>query len=106
MATIKIEVDFGAPVRFPDDWDRRLCELLQEVCDLYTEDNPTEVMWVSGYGDKPIWNEPNEPTFDASVFHIECFAREGHPKELARRAVRNAKRAIESESAQTKKNKT
>ena len=42
----------------------------------YEADNPNRVMWVFAQGDKPIWNEPHEPTFDESVLNIEIAERE------------------------------
>ena len=76
----RIEIEFQAPVDLPKDWDRRLHDMIQEVCDQYKREHPGRTMWPFGWGSKPIWNEPNEPTFNDSVLHIEVAERKAHQK--------------------------
>lgn len=74
--TQRIEISFPVDVDLPDHWQQRLSQLLDDVCHDYEVDNPDRVMWVFAQGDKPIWNEPHEPTFDGSVLNIEIAERE------------------------------
>ena len=83
----KIEIIFPVPVEFPPGFEQTLDCLINMVCKNYELNNPTRVMWPGGMGDKPTWNEPEEPTFDSSVYCIEVSERKAHPKELARRGV-------------------
>ena len=85
MKVSKIEIEFPVPVEFPPGFIHVLTDLVDMVCEKYEAENPTRVMWPAGIGDKPIWNEPEEPTFDSSILHIEVCEREAHPKEIARR---------------------
>ena len=90
----RIEIDFGVAVSLPDGWERALDGLVGMVCEQYQRENPTRVMWPSGVGSKPQWSkadaaflgkgaatdapESGEPTFDDSVFCIDCTEREDY----------------------------
>lgn len=78
---VSIEIDFGAPVEMSSDHQRRLVELMDEVCAAYESANPGRTMWAGGIGQKctDMWSE--EPTFDEAIFHIECMERASHPGE-------------------------
>ena len=71
-----LEISFPTPIELPDGFDQTLSALVEMACRKYEEENPTRVMWPAGHGDKPIYNEPNEPTFDDAVYHIEVAERE------------------------------
>jgi len=73
---VKIEIDFPAPVEFPEGWERVLDELVYMICKQYEKDNTDRVMWPAGHGSKPLWDEPNEPEFDDSIYHIDVAERE------------------------------
>ncbi len=81
----QIEIIFPVPVELPPGFVQALDRLVNMVCENYEAANPTRSMWPAGQGAKPIWNEPEEPTFDVSILHIEVAEREAHPKELRRR---------------------
>lgn len=88
----KIEIEFAAPVEVPEELEQALAKVVEGVCDKYNADNPDRVMWPFGVGSKPKWSkldaaflgkpaDPNapdtgEPTFDDSVFFVECAERE------------------------------
>jgi len=76
MKIQQIEISFPAPVELPDGFDQTLSCLIGMVCKQYEKENPTRVMWAAGHGSKPIWNEPNEPDFDSSVYVIDVSERE------------------------------
>lgn len=76
MRTHKIEIVFPVGIDFPDGFEQALDSLINMVCEQYQRENPTQVMWTSGHGSMPIWNEPHEPTFDDSVYQIEVAERE------------------------------
>jgi len=71
-----IEIVFGAPVSISREHQHRLVSLIGEICDSYEADHPGRVMWPAGIGDRPagIWS--GEPSFDSSVFQIDCCERE------------------------------
>ena len=72
----RIEILFPVPVALPEGWEQRLVELVSDVCYAYERDNSDRSMWPAGVGAAPIWNEPNEPTFDTSVYQISVAERE------------------------------
>ena len=76
----QIEINFAKSVELTDEHQQRLLTLVSEIAK-YNEPWG-RVHWVSGYGSKPIWNEPNEPTFNEEVYHIETYCREKYGKEL------------------------
>jgi len=101
----KIKIDFPVSVGFPPGWEQALDALIGQVCLQYEKDNPTQVMWVAGGGSEPIWNEPHEPTFDSSVFHLEIATREDlygnnpwNPNRDALRKEVNEKRQLRQRS--------
>ncbi len=89
---IKIEIEFQRPVDIPPGFERALDALIGMICKKYEAENPKRVMWCAGNGSKPIWNEPNEPTFNDSVYHIEVAEREASEREIKRRKDRTAGR--------------
>lgn len=72
----KIEITFPVEVELPDGFEQALSALVGIACEKYQKENPTRVMWTAGHGSKPIWDEPNEPDFDDSVYVIEVAERE------------------------------
>jgi hypothetical protein len=64
------------------------------VCEQYQREHPDRVMWPAGCGSKPRWSQADaaflgkatnaaaphggEPTFDHSVFTIDCEEREDY----------------------------
>lgn len=74
-----IEVDFAVPVIMTPMIQRQLDEIVNRMARATETDKM--VHWAAGSGSKPIWNEPNEPTFDNSVYHIETCARERYESE-------------------------
>lgn len=77
--TRKIEIDFGASVKLPDEFEHKLFDLLGEVCKEYECKNPDRTMWVFGMGGKILWNE-QEPDYDMSILSIEVAEREKYSK--------------------------
>lgn len=75
----RIEVDFAIPVKMTEAIRR----FLREVVNRIARASETEdiVHWASGQGSKPIWNEPHEPTWDDSVYHIKTASRQRYPSE-------------------------
>lgn len=76
-----IEVSFAEPVHITDDQQRRLHDLISEICDGYRAAHPDRTMWLFGYGSKmmcnPMWISDDEPIpFDDAVLSIECAERE------------------------------
>jgi len=79
--TQRIEVSFPVDMKFSDDFQEKLHGLLADECNRYEKEHPDRAMWVFAYGDKPLWNEPHEPTFDESVLNIEIAERERYADE-------------------------
>ena len=104
----RIEISFGAAVTLPDGWERALDGLIGMVCEQYQRENPTRVMWPAGAGSKPQWSQADaaflgvapaqgapadgEPTFDDSVYFVDCAEREDYhgnnPHNPEREAIR------------------
>lgn len=74
--TIKIEITFSVMVEFPDGFEQELSELIDKICKKYEAENPGRSMWCFGHGAKPIWDEPNEPEYNDSIYQIEVAERE------------------------------
>lgn len=90
----RIEISFGAAVTLPNGWERALDGLIGMVCEQYQRENPTRVMWPAGAGSKPQWSQADaaflgvapaqgapadgEPTFDDSVYFVDCAEREDY----------------------------
>ena len=70
----RIEVDFAIPVEMTQTTQRLLCEIVNGMA--RATETPQIVHWQAGCGSKPIWNEPQEPTWDDSIYHIDTCARE------------------------------
>ena len=71
-----IEVTFPAEVEIPKTARIALEAAVTLVCKKYERENPTRVMWPAGVGSKMLLNEPEEPTFDDTVFVIDVAERE------------------------------
>src|ERR1700722_16951927 len=69
----RIEVDFAIPVILTPMIQRQLDEIVNRMARATETDKI--VHWASGCGSKPIWNEPHEPTFDHSIYHMETCSR-------------------------------
>lgn len=81
--TSAIEISFAAPVHLGREHQRRLVDLIGEICDAYEAKHPDRVMWPFGIGQKmlcnPLMLSDDEPIpFDESVFSIECAERENY----------------------------
>ncbi len=72
----RIEVSFAIPVNVTRDQERRLMSLINEIVEHPSNQLTDGVHWVSGYGGKMLWREPEEPDVDMSVMAIETSARE------------------------------
>lgn len=72
----RIEISFPVAIDLPDGWDRTLDAMVGMICEQYERENTERVMWPAGQGCKPIWNEPEEPDYDDSVYYIEVAERE------------------------------
>lgn len=101
----RIEIEFALPVEISDVQHVALDRVIDDIC----KKNCPEgwAFWPAGIGSKPTWSrmdalflgkEPDpdapdtgEPTFDDSILHVECAARELYPEEIER----NRKRAEE-----------
>lgn len=93
----KVEICFPIPVKLPEGWDRKLSELVDQVCLEYEIANPGRIMWPSGHGSKPLFSiadamflgqEPapaapqtGEPEWDDSVYQISVAERERYETE-------------------------
>lgn len=75
----RIEVEFAIPVVMTPALQRHLCNMVNAMARATETDEI--VHWQSGVGSKPIWNEPHEPTWDDSVYHIETCARQRYESE-------------------------
>lgn len=80
----RIEISFGAPVELSEAEETLLMGLLSSACDRYSDEHPDRTMWVAGWGAKPLWREPQEPDFDDTVLHGECYERERFDTERER----------------------
>ena len=81
----RIEIEFPILVELPEGFGRALSALVGMICRKYEIENPTRVMWPSGSGAKPLWNEPAEPDWDDSVYQITVSEREAYDRDLERR---------------------
>lgn len=86
MKIRRVEVDFPVAVELPPGWEQALDALVNMICEQYETEHPMQTMWPAGYGAKPQWREPEEPSFDTSILFIQVAEREANFKELARRA--------------------
>ena len=85
----RVELDFCLPVELTDDEQKALQILVKRICDRHCPEG--WVYWASGIGSRPIWQEPEEPDFDHTVFSISTCVRKAYPSEILR-AERKAKR--------------
>lgn len=97
-----------------DDCNARLLDAFcHKLCVRFEEANPTMVMWPAAFGNRPNWSQTDaaflgrqsaldapadgDPTFDDSVYQIECYAREDYygrnPANPDREALRAAAKA-------------
>lgn len=92
-----INITFPVDVELPDALERRLVEIVDEVCRAYEKAHPDRTMWAAGFGALPQWSQadaaflgktaaPNapesgEPTFDDSVYNIDVAERERYEGE-------------------------
>lgn len=74
-----IEINFAIPVEFTSEQQHRLFLLMQEIARANQPDG--KVHWVSGYGSKPLWDEPNEPKFLHEVYYMETYCRDRYESE-------------------------
>ena len=91
----KIEIVFALPVDLKDYEQRALVDLVGNICKRSCPYGMA--FWPSGIGARPNFSkmdarflgkpvdpdapETGEPTFDDSVFHIDCAARPLYPSE-------------------------
>ncbi len=102
MPITRIEIDFALPVELEDAHYRAFDKILGDICDKNCPEG--WVFWPAGQGSKPHFSqadseflgkeiEPNapatgEPTWDDSIFYVECAAREAYPEEVERKRAR------------------
>ena len=103
----RIQIDFQIPVELNDRDMRALNALVTRICD---GNCPSGwVFWPAGFGALPNFSKTDaaflgketdqdapatgEPTFDETVYAIDCVARDAYPEEISRRRVREAHRA-------------
>ena len=102
----KIEIDFALPVELSDEEMRALDRVVGNICDRNCPEG--WAFWPAGIGSKPNFSkadalflgkpvdpsapESGEPTFDDSVFHIDCAARELYPEEIEERRRQHAEK--------------
>lgn len=118
MPITRIEIDFALPVELTTEQQVALDKLIGEICDANKPDG--WCFWPAGMGSKPSFSktdamflgkevDPNapesgEPTWDDSVYFVECAAREQYPEEIERdrlRAELKAQRAEERKAQWT-----
>lgn len=96
MTIRNIEINFELPVDLGDEDMRALDILVGRICEKNCPDG--WVFWPAGMGSKPNFSKADslflgkpvnpdapdhgEPTWDDSVFHIDCAARELSEKEI------------------------
>ena len=85
-----IEITFPDEVDPPDGFFRTLDALVDMACKAWEEENPGFVMWPAGHGSKPVWSEPQEPTFDDSYYVIDVSSRAATDREIERGRVKAA----------------
>lgn len=66
---------FAIPIYLTQEQQRRLHLLLDEVVRAPWNQPVSGVHWLAGWGAKPQWREPEEPTFDDTVLTGETCAR-------------------------------
>lgn len=104
----KIEIDFALSVDLSDEERRALDKLVGHICKRSCPEG--WAFWPAGIGDKPMFSQadarflgkqvdPNapasgEPTFDDSVFHIDCAARKLSQEEIETRNIRATAAAV------------
>ena len=98
----RIEIDFALPVELTDDEQRALDRVVSHICKRECPEG--WAFWPAGHGSKPNFSQmdsiflgkepdPNaptsgEPTWDDSVYSIDCAARELYPEEIEQRKAR------------------
>jgi hypothetical protein len=89
-----IEVIFPEPVQLSSEHQQRLVSLIAEICDAYEAEHEDRVMWPAGIGDRPsgIWTD--NPSFDSSVFQVECCERERFEGERRHKSMTFEQRVI------------
>jgi hypothetical protein len=75
----RIEITFAVPVELTTREMQDLNRIANNAA--RRSQTPELVHWAAGCGSKPIWNEPHEPTWDDTVFSIDCCARERYETE-------------------------
>jgi hypothetical protein len=80
--TSSIEITFPLPVNISQSQQRRLVDLISEICDCYEERHPGRVMWPFGIGSRITYmpmtqaeEQERGMEFDNSCFSIECSER-------------------------------
>ncbi len=71
----RMEFNFSIGVWLTQDQQRRLNQLLSEIVDAPWNEPLDGVHWLAEWGSKPMWREPQEPTFDDSVLQGQSCAR-------------------------------
>lgn len=99
MPITRIEIDFALPVELTTNEQMALDKVIGHICNRTCPEG--WAFWPAGYGNKPHFSkadarflgvpvdsdapESGEPTWDDSIYYIECAARELHPEEIERR---------------------
>ena len=85
MTTVlQIHINFPVGVSLPAGFERRLSDLVDEVCNAYEAEHQDRVMWPAGHGSKitymPMTQAEEQAglhmTFDDSVYAIDVAERE------------------------------
>lgn len=95
----RIEITFGRDVEIHDPEYQELMKIVGRICDKNCPEG--WAFWPIGCGFKPLWSkrdaaflgvecapdapEGGEPSFDESVFTVECASRELYPEEIERK---------------------
>jgi hypothetical protein len=95
----KIEIEFELPIELSDEEMQWLDKFCGRICKRECPDG--WAFWSAGFGSRPNFSQadqrflgkevdPNapaagEPTWDDTVYHIDCAARELYPEEIEAR---------------------
>ena len=77
----KIEISFPVRIEFPEGFERKLHDLIQnEICRKYRDKHPDRTMWVAGYGCKMLTNpymvsDGEKIEWDDDVYFMEISER-------------------------------
>lgn len=98
----KLEIEWDLPVELTDAEYQSLDRFIDRICKRHCPEG--WAFWPAGHGSKPTFSQADsrflgkdvdpaapltgEPTWDDSVYHIDCSARELSPEEIEQRKIR------------------